>query len=51
MLNEIKGVDPTGSGEKSSLDGGAYNRINDYGSVTIRLPRTETSRAKAIKVR
>ena len=36
MLNEIK---PTvdGAGADKSVDGGAYNRINDYGSVTIRL--------------
>jgi DNA-directed RNA polymerase subunit beta' len=35
MLNEIKNVEAVA--EKSSVDGGAYNRINDYGSVTIRL--------------
>ena len=27
MLNEIKGVEANPTGEKSSLDGGAYNRI------------------------
>ncbi|HZV00018.1 MAG TPA: DNA-directed RNA polymerase subunit beta', partial [Planctomycetota bacterium] len=37
MLNEIKGVEAAQAGDKSSVDGGAYNRINDYGSVTIRL--------------